>query len=57
MRARERAHDGQGQVHRGARYCRQPFDRQALDSLLGLADLGIKQLIDKQRAIVGHLVA
>jgi ribonuclease PH len=35
----------------------QPFDRAALDALLELADLGIRQLIDKQRAIVGHLVA
>ena len=33
-----------------------PFGRQALDTLLDLADHGIKQLIDKQRAIVGHLV-
>jgi ribonuclease PH len=30
-----------------------PFDRRALDALMGLADEGIKQLIDKQRAIVG----
>jgi ribonuclease PH len=35
----------------------QPFDRAALDALLELADQGIRQLIDKQRAIVGHLVA
>src|SRR5215813_10115151 len=35
----------------------QPFDRDALDTLLNLADHGIKQLIEKQRAIVGHLVA
>jgi ribonuclease PH len=33
-----------------------PFDREALDSLLALADLGIRQLTEKQRAIVGHLV-
>jgi len=33
-----------------------PFGRDALITLLDLADLGIKQLIDKQRAIVGHLV-
>jgi ribonuclease PH len=33
-----------------------PFGRDALMSLLDLADLGIKQLVDKQRAIVGHLV-
>src|SRR5678815_5109684 len=34
-----------------------PFGRDALLSLLDLADLGIRQLIDKQKAIVGHLVA
>src|SRR4051794_36630322 len=34
----------------------QPFNREALDTLLGLADEGIRQLVDKQRAIVGHLV-
>src|SRR6476469_8662447 len=34
----------------------QPFDRDALDSLLGLADEGIRQRVEKQRAIVGHLV-
>ncbi|HZP48035.1 MAG TPA: ribonuclease PH [Vicinamibacterales bacterium] len=33
-----------------------PFDRDALDTLLDLADHGIKQLVEKQRAIVGHLV-
>ncbi len=33
-----------------------PFDRDALGLLLELADHGIRQLIDKQRAIVGHLV-
>src|SRR5256885_10581245 len=33
-----------------------PFGRDALDTLLDLADLGITQLVDKQRAIVGHLV-
>jgi ribonuclease PH len=33
-----------------------PFGREALMSLLDLADLGIRQLIEKQRAIVGHLV-
>jgi ribonuclease PH len=33
-----------------------PFDRRALDALMGLADEGIKKLIDKQREIVGkHL--
>jgi ribonuclease PH len=30
-----------------------PFDRRALDALMGLADEGIKELIEKQRAIVG----
>jgi len=35
----------------------QPFDRDALNTLLDLAEHGIKQLIEKQRAIVGHLVA
>jgi len=33
-----------------------PFGRDALDRLLELADEGIRQLVDKQRAIVGHLV-
>src|SRR6266436_1381177 len=33
-----------------------PFGRGALMTLLDLADLGITQLVDKQRAIVGHLV-
>jgi ribonuclease PH len=34
----------------------QPFDRRALDALMGLADEGIKKLIEKQREIVGkHL--
>jgi ribonuclease PH len=33
-----------------------PFGRDALNELLDLADLGIKRLVDKQRAIVGHLV-
>src|SRR5580704_13709322 len=33
-----------------------PFGRDALLNLLGLADHGIKQLVDKQRAIVGHLI-
>ena len=33
-----------------------PFGRDALDTLLDLADHGIRQLIEKQRAIVGHLV-
>jgi ribonuclease PH len=30
-----------------------PFDRRALDALMGLADEGIKKLIDQQREIVG----
>ena len=34
----------------------QPFDRAALDGLLALADEGIRQLVEKQRALVGHLV-
>jgi ribonuclease PH len=33
-----------------------PFGRDALLSLLDLADRGIKQLVDKQRAIVGRFV-
>src|SRR5215813_9690896 len=33
-----------------------PFGREALLALLDLADLGIKQLVEKQRAIVGHLM-
>src|SRR5216117_3072812 len=32
-----------------------PFGRDALMMLLDLADQGIAQLVDKQRAIVGHL--
>jgi ribonuclease PH len=32
-----------------------PFGRDALTTLLDLAELGIQQLVDKQRAIVGHL--
>ena len=31
-----------------------PFDRRALDALMGLADEGIKRLIEKQREIVGQ---
>ncbi len=34
----------------------QPFDRASLDALLGLAEEGIRQLAEKQKAIVGHLV-
>jgi ribonuclease PH len=33
-----------------------PFGRDALNTLLDLAGLGIRQLVDKQRAIVGHLI-
>ena len=33
-----------------------PFGRDALLTLLDLADQGIRQLVEKQRAIVGHLV-
>src|SRR2546425_196866 len=33
-----------------------PFGREALIQLLELADAGIAQLVEKQRAIVGHLV-
>jgi ribonuclease PH len=33
-----------------------PFGREALDMLLDLADQGIRQLVEKQRAIIGHLV-
>ena len=33
-----------------------PFGRDALNTLLDLADHGITQLVEKQKAIVGHLV-
>jgi ribonuclease PH len=33
-----------------------PFDRTGLDNLLGLADSGIRQLIEKQREIVGTIL-
>jgi ribonuclease PH len=33
-----------------------PFGRDALITMLELADQGIRQLVEKQRAIVGHLV-
>src|SRR5262249_1529158 len=33
-----------------------PFGRDPLNALLDLADYGIRQLVEKQRAIVGHLV-
>ncbi len=34
----------------------QPFDRAALDALLGLAEHGIKQLVARQREIVGEIL-
>jgi ribonuclease PH len=34
-----------------------PFERQALDSLLALADSGIKELVELQRSIVGNIRA
>ena len=34
-----------------------PFGHDGLLALLKLADLGVTQLIEKQRAIVGHLIA
>src|SRR5437016_7029592 len=34
-----------------------PFGREALLTLLDLADAGIKELVQKQKAIVGHLIA
>jgi len=33
-----------------------PFDRRALDALMGLADDGIKELIEKQKAVVGEFL-
>ena len=33
-----------------------PFDRAALDSLLELADAGIRTLVDKQRDVVGKIL-
>jgi ribonuclease PH len=33
-----------------------PFDRRALDALMGLADEGIRSLIDKQKTIVGDVL-
>jgi ribonuclease PH len=33
-----------------------PFGRDVLNALLDLADLGIRHLIEKQKAIVGHLI-
>jgi ribonuclease PH len=34
----------------------EPFGREALMMLLDLADRGLAQLVEKQRAIIGHLV-
>ncbi len=34
----------------------QPFDRQALDALFDLADRGIRQLVEKQKQIVGSFL-
>jgi len=34
----------------------QPFARSVLDELLALADRGIRDLIDKQREIVGRIL-
>ena len=34
----------------------QPFDRAALDALLGLAEHGIKQLVARQREVVGEIL-
>jgi ribonuclease PH len=34
-----------------------PFGREALMTLLDLADQGIRQLVEQQRALVGHLVS
>ena len=34
----------------------EPFDRAALDMLLNLADKGITELIEKQRALVGVIL-
>jgi ribonuclease PH len=33
-----------------------PFERRTLDALLALADTGITQLVDIQRAVVGHVL-
>jgi ribonuclease PH len=34
----------------------QPFDRAALDALLGLAEKGIKELMDQQRGLLGNIL-
>src|SRR3954454_12772731 len=33
-----------------------PFDRRALDALMGLADEGIRALVEKQKSIVGDML-
>ncbi|HET7619918.1 MAG TPA: ribonuclease PH [Vicinamibacterales bacterium] len=33
-----------------------PFERRALDALMGLGDSGVRQLVEKQRAIVGNML-
>jgi ribonuclease PH len=33
-----------------------PFERRALDDLMALAERGIRELVDLQRAIVGNLL-
>ena len=33
----------------------QPFDRAALDALLELGSLGIDELVEQQRAVVGDI--
>jgi ribonuclease PH len=33
-----------------------PFERRALDDLMELADAGIRQLVELQRTVVGHLL-
>jgi ribonuclease PH len=33
-----------------------PFERRALDALMGLGDTGVRQLVEKQRAIVGTML-
>jgi hypothetical protein len=41
-------------LHRAAGHRRGlPFDRRALDALMGLRDEGIRTLIEKQKSIVG----
>jgi ribonuclease PH len=33
-----------------------PFERRALDDLMALADAGIRELVEKQRAVVGQIL-